>query len=415
MRRQANGDIKLEIHDDEELGHDFLGSQSDIEDSDMNLLDDEDTEEFLSQPLVRSVYPGQPPPPCDSQGETYRIAADDEADTSPMDMPPITLPDPLNSFRYPKARRNRHGIIPYPRELKKTLVGALFMCFNFLATTVSLSITHERVPNQDPLPDIVLDFFRYQNWALTASEVLLSIQTVTAVLICIFHKHRFIVLRRLCLILGLLYGYRAITMFVTVLPISNTHYECDPKLSESGQTLTVLIVLKRAVKILSGFGLTMNGHHVYCGDFIFSGHTMIFLLCYLVIIEYTSKKLYILHWLAWINAITGVTLLLMARGHYSIDCIIAYWITTRLWYIYHSMTSNPHLKQATSTNYFSRIWWWTLLRWFEENVKTGPLPNGFNLPLPKALCKSLRSRSRTLVTETSRLTRNRQRKYKEEA
>ena len=42
----------------------------------------------------------------------------------------------------------------------------------------------------DPLPDIILDFFRYQYWALTASEVLLSIQSVTAVLICIFHKHR---------------------------------------------------------------------------------------------------------------------------------------------------------------------------------------------------------------------------------
>ena len=122
-----------------------------------------------------------------------------------------------------------------------------------------------------------------------------------------------------------------------------------------------------------------------------------------------------LHWLAWINAIIGVTLLLMARGHYSIDVILAYWITTRLWYLYHSMTTNPSLKQASNTNYFSKIWWWTLLRWFEENVKTGPLPNGFNLPLPKALCKSLRSRSRTLVTETSRLTRNRQRKYKEEA
>ena len=79
---------------------------------------------------------------------------------------------------------------PYPREIKKTLVGALFMCFNFLATTISLSITHERVPQTDPLPDIILDFFRYQYWALTASEVLLSIQSVTAVLICIFHKHR---------------------------------------------------------------------------------------------------------------------------------------------------------------------------------------------------------------------------------
>ena len=70
-------------------------------------------------------------------------------------MPPMSsLPDPINSFRYPKPRRSRHGATPYPREFKKCFVGGLFMCFNFLATTVSLSITHERVPNQEPLPDI---------------------------------------------------------------------------------------------------------------------------------------------------------------------------------------------------------------------------------------------------------------------
>ena len=84
-------------------------------------------------------------------------------------------------------------------------------------------------------------------------------------------------------------------------------------------------------------------------------------------------------------------------------------------YLYHSMACNSQLKQASPTNYFTRIWWWTFMRWFEENVKTGPIPNGFNLPLPKALCKNLRTKSRTLVNETSRLTRNRQRKYKEEA
>ena len=51
------------------------------------------------------VYPGQPPPPYDSQGETYhRLTADDEADTSPMDV----IAEPLNSYRYPKARRSRH-------------------------------------------------------------------------------------------------------------------------------------------------------------------------------------------------------------------------------------------------------------------------------------------------------------------
>ncbi len=121
-----------------------------------------------------------------------------------------------------------------------------------------------------------------------------------------------------------------------------------------------------------------------------------------------------LHWIVWINAIIGVTLLMMARGHYSIDVIVAYYITTRLWYLYHSMANHTSLQQATSINHFSRIWWWHLFRWFEENVKSGPIPSGFNLPLPKALCKSLRSRSRNLVNETNRLTRNRQRKYKEQ-
>ena len=64
------------------------------------------------------------------------------------------------------------------------------MALNFLATTVSLSVVHERVPKYEPLPDIILDFFKYQDWGLTASEVLLSIQVATAIMVCIFHKHR---------------------------------------------------------------------------------------------------------------------------------------------------------------------------------------------------------------------------------
>ena len=56
MRRQANGsDVRLEINDDDqEEQNDILGSQSDIDDSEMDLLDEEDTEEFLSQPSVQS-------------------------------------------------------------------------------------------------------------------------------------------------------------------------------------------------------------------------------------------------------------------------------------------------------------------------------------------------------------------------
>ena len=139
--------------------------------------------------------PGLPPPPYDSQeGEAYRLVADDEEDgSSPLEAMEAengtNQNGPLNSYRYPRSKRSRSGN-PYPRELKKFIAGAVFMIINFVATTVALSVTHERVPRYDPLPDIILDFFRYQHWALTASECLLSVQCATAFLICIFHKHR---------------------------------------------------------------------------------------------------------------------------------------------------------------------------------------------------------------------------------
>ena len=87
--------------------------------------------------------------------------------------------------------------------------------------------------------------------------------------------------------LSLLYGYRAITMMVTVLPKANKDYYCEPKLKshDPPQVLTFWTVLWRVVKLLSGFGLTMNGKHTYCGDFIFSGHTMTLVLSCLAIRE----------------------------------------------------------------------------------------------------------------------------------
>ena len=56
----------------------------------------------------------------------------------------------------------------------------------------------------------------------------------------------------------------------------------------------------------------------------------------------------------WGVAVGGVAMLMTARGHYTIDVIVAYFVTTRLWYIHHSVIHNKVLKQESSTNYFSR-------------------------------------------------------------
>ena len=164
-------------------------------------------------------------------------------------------------------------------SLAFSVIGWQFLLSGFLATTTSLALTHERVPDIAPLPDVVLDNIRYQKWGLDVSEILLMLSTLTAILVDLLHSHRIIILRRIWLVLGILYYYRALTMFVTVLPKADQTYLCHPK---SGN-MTTQIIVKRILTIISGGGLSINGKHIYCGDYIFSGHTMTLVLGYLVI------------------------------------------------------------------------------------------------------------------------------------
>ena len=59
-----------------------------------------------------------------------------------------------------------------------------------IASTTSLAITHERVPNTTTLPDIILDNIKYHKWGLDVSEVFLVTLSWTAFLVAFFHKHR---------------------------------------------------------------------------------------------------------------------------------------------------------------------------------------------------------------------------------
>ncbi|XP_014237769.1 phosphatidylcholine:ceramide cholinephosphotransferase 2-like isoform X2 [Trichogramma pretiosum] len=268
----------------------------------------------------------------------------------------------------------------FPKEKWKTFVGFLFMAMNFIFTTLSLALVHERVPDRSvygPLPDIVLDNIAAVDKALDVSEYLIMIMSNCTVILVIFHKHRFIVARRLFLLMGLLYMMRSITMYVTVLPMASTTYVCSPKANNSSPSL----IAGRVAQLISGFGLSINGKHTYCGDFIYSGHTVVLVLSYLIIKEYTPKKCYPLHWLAGITSFVGVILVLISHGHYTVDVIIAYYITTRLWYIYHTMANNAQLKLNGPNNFFTRLWWFPIFMYFEKNVN-GVVPRQYEWPLP---------------------------------
>ncbi|XP_030758093.1 phosphatidylcholine:ceramide cholinephosphotransferase 2-like [Sitophilus oryzae] len=271
----------------------------------------------------------------------------------------------------------------FPKETCKTILAFIIMCFNFILTLTSLSLVHERVPDRDvygPLPDVFLDNVPAYDWALYVSEYIIIFCVNSCIIAMVFHKYRFIIFRRIFLIMSLLYMYRAITMYVTVLPLSSRTYRCSPKSNET----SAILIAKRVLHLMSGFGLSVNGKHTFCGDFIYSGHTVILVFSYLIIAEYTPKKfilLRIIHWLYWILGVIGVTMLQLSHGHYTVDVLIAYYVTTRIFWIYHTLANNSNLKQFSSNNLLSRSWWFPIFMYFESNVG-GPIPRQFDWPLP---------------------------------
>merc|ERR1712165_13111 len=287
----------------------------------------------------------------------------------------------------------KYGDVKIPNEPLKTFVAAIFLFMAFIATTASLAFVHDRVPFEyDPLPDVILDNVKYQHWGLDASEILLMTLVWTTVLITIFHKHRFIVYRRIFLIGGLHYFYRAITMALTVLPVADKKYREDICQPQSNQT-SAFVMGQRVLKLISGMGLVINGKHVYCGDYIYSGHTMSLVMAFLIIKEYSPRRWILLHYAAMVIAIAGVVTLLIARGHYSIDVVVAYWITTRIWWIFHTVAKNANLKEVdgfgkNENNYLKNLWWWYIFRWFECNVPV-IVPHRYNWPIPQKIlqCK----------------------------
>ena len=82
----------------------------------------------------------------------------------------------------------------------------------------------------------------------------------------------------------------------------------------------------------------------------------------------SPRRWFLFHWFSLGVTTLGIVTLLLSRGHYSIDVVIAYWITTRLWWMYHTLANHEVLKSAdNSENYLNKIWWWYIFNYFEGN------------------------------------------------
>lgn len=263
-----------------------------------------------------------------------------------------------------------------PDEKPKTLVCCFACVLVLVLNVLSTAIIHDRTPNvadgqssHPPLRDISFDATSY-SWTesntsilLTISEILLVTSTVIVFGLILLHEHKSIVFRRLFFMLFLLFTARLLTMNATMLPISSTKlYRCDEKRSPSEMGVVTL----RFFEILVSWGLSSASEMKFCGNYIYSGHTTVVVLNYLVTDEYCPSLT--VNIAVKIMTLVSVLLLLVSQYDYTVSVIIAYYITTRLFWLYHTLANNPSLKKLNATNQICKEWWYPIFQFLEGNV-----------------------------------------------
>ncbi|XP_028298256.1 phosphatidylcholine:ceramide cholinephosphotransferase 2 [Gouania willdenowi] len=275
-----------------------------------------------------------------------------------------------------------------PPEWWKTGAALMYAIFNLFFTTVVITIVHERVPDKSvspPLPDKFFDYVERVPWAFTVTEVNGLILCGLWLVQWLLLKHKSIVARRCFFLIGTLYAYRCVTMYITTLPVPGRHMVCAPKLYNDSPGK-----IWRILRLISGGGLSLTGSHLMCGDFLYSGHTVMCTLSYLFIKEYSPRWMWWYHWSCWLLSASGVICILIGHEHYSVDVVVGYYVTTRVFWWYHTMANTHELRQAPN-NYLSRTWWNPVFNFLEKNVQT-PVPVVFSFPVPLPSCCRLRYR-----------------------
>jgi len=259
-------------------------------------------------------------------------------------------------------------------EYIKCLLSFVYMALVAYFLCLCTVIANDRLPNMTkypPLPDIILDNVPYTPVAFKLSEVCISSLLVIVILVVIFHKHRFIMIRRGCAIMATAYFLRAVSIVLTGLSVPSEHTVCIPYPEDD-----IWRKFARAFNNWRGCGMSMMGVQ-NCGDYMFSGHTVVACILHFSILEYTPRHLFRLRVFCWTMTLLAMFLILASHEHYTIDVFIGFCITATLHRYYHLLANNGAFSQRDSL-------WFPIFSYLESNVH-GPIPNEYEFSLDKSL------------------------------
>ncbi|KAG1452761.1 hypothetical protein G6F56_007736 [Rhizopus delemar] len=224
-----------------------------------------------------------------------------------------------------KSWSDLHDLI-FNHEFYRLVMTACWLLLAGLIEIFMAQLGDMRYDQQHPLIDLLHDAFpRIENFQIV-NYFLTTCVAYTLIGFAIQSPNwstRLTLLRRWTFLLGLLYVFRGITLLVTTLPSSLVD-QCRPPQTELVGSLGQRFGFIYSVVSGSAFG---------CTDNIFSGHTSVIVSC-MILWRVHSRLTRPFGWLLYLIGLTGIFLIIISRFHYTIDVLLALFITSMIWHVY---------------------------------------------------------------------------------
>ena len=179
------------------------------------------------------------------------------------------------------------------------------------------------------------------------------------VVMLIIHPQRLMIARRTCAIVGYVFLARSVCVLSTSMP--DSHRQCYEQFGTPDGDYKDTEILPGA--IWTTF-LTMSkfSDSVTCGDMIFSGHMVLIVLGCLMFSKYCNSKdmdsplirylpkcfCLLSRCFIYLFGLLGAIAIIKSRLHYTVDVVIAFYISMNSWNIYHRTSRDVFNKTDTT-------------------------------------------------------------------
>jgi len=212
-----------------------------------------------------------------------------------------------------------NDLTPLKPALHRLIASALYYGICLYIMSVMAVVSGMRYPKNLPdLPDLgfeILPVLDYQQ--TTIPNTLLLLALVGTLVRALFHDKGATIIRRFLVVHGT-------TALLRCVCLAGTSYPDPNRLCVNYHPPSTTSLFWQETVVHRGF--------LTCGDLMFSGHTLVYILIALLWHKYFTRPEKVVVWILMIFAAIS---LVATRMHYTDDVLIAVYIAVTSWYLYH--------------------------------------------------------------------------------